>query len=271
MNSRRLIQTLSVLGLGIASACSLTVPSEDEVFGAGKSGSTSAGATNSSGAPGGGTSSDAGMGGMSSPADRAGSAGTMATSGGGAIGEGGTLGEGGADAGSDAGGAAGEPVVAPRGEIVNASFEEGLNGWTIDPSNLAVNSSVPGKPTVFAQGVPNVTPSDGNFALSTWDMSKPYTVRIYQVVKGLEDGTYKLTAQVANKIGVKRAEIYAKNCGGALPMPAAPPDTTALVEVTVDKIEVVGGSCEIGLDVDAAAADWVNADSFKLTKLPPPH
>jgi hypothetical protein len=253
MNSRRPMLKLTALGLAVVSACSLTVPSEDEVFGgAGKGGTSSGGEINTSGTLGSGAAPDtnAGAGGMTA------SAGTSSTAG-----KGGAPGNGGAAGGENGGGAGGEAPVKPTGELVNPSFEDGLNGWTVAPVT----------PAVFPQwggaGAASVKAFDGNWVLSTWDMSAPYTVRIYQVIDGLEDGIYKLSAQVSNKPGLKRAELYAKDCGGAEATPMTLPGAVALFEVSLNEVEVVGGKCEVGLDLDASAADWVNADLFTFTKV----
>lgn len=256
MHSRRLILKLGALGLGVVSACSFTVPSEDEVFGGSKGGTSSAGATNTSGTAGSGATPNAEAGAAGAPSTP-GAAGASNAAGTGAIGNGG------AAAGGDGGGAAGEPGVKPTGELVNPSFEDSLNGWTVDPETPAVFAQWGGKDAA------NVKAVDGNWVLSTWDMANPYTVRIFQVIDGLEDGTYKLTAQVSNKPGLNRAELYAKNCGGTDPAPATLPGAVTFFEVSVDAIEVVGGKCEVGLDLDAAAGDWVNADLFTFTKVPP--
>jgi hypothetical protein len=254
MNSRRPMLKLTALGLALVSACSFTVPSENEVFGgaAGKGGSSSGGDTNTSGTLGSGAAPDtnAGAGGMAP------TAGTSSTAG-----NGGVPGNGGAAGGADDGGAGGEPPVKPTGELVNPSFEDGLNGWTIEPETPAVFPQWGGKDAA------SVKAFDGNWVLSTWDMSAPYTVRIYQVIDGLEDGIYKLTAQVSNKPGLKRAELYAKGCGGAEATPMTLPGAVTLFEVSLNEVEVVGGKCEVGLDLDAAAADWVNADLFTFTKV----
>lgn len=253
MNSRRPILKLGALGIALVSACSFTVPSEDEVFGEGKGGTSSAGATNTSGTLGSGASPspDAGAGGVASTAGTSSGAGA------------GVVGNGGAGAEPADGGAGGEPAVKPTGELVNPSFEDGLNGWTVEPETPAVFAQWGGKDAA------NVKAFDGSWVLSTWDMAAPYTVRIYQVINGLEDGTYKLTAQVSNKPGLKRAELYAKGCGGADPAPMTLPGAVTFFEVSLNEIEVVGGKCEVGLDLDAAAADWVNADLFTFTKVPP--
>lgn len=260
MNSRRLILKLGALGLGVVSACSFTVPSEDEVFGGSKGGDSSAAGkstTNTAGSGGSGAvgNTEAGTGGAVSPGGGSSSmAGTPETPGpAGAGGEG----------GMDSGGAGGEPPVKPKGELINPSFEDGLVGWTVDPPTPAVFAQWGGKDAA------NVRAVDGNWVLSTWDMSNAYTARIYQVIEGLEDGTYKLTAQVSNKAGLKRGELYAKNCGGTDPAPATLPGAITFFEVSLTDIEVVGGKCEIGLDIDASAADWVNADLFTFTKVPP--
>ena len=134
MTSYRLTLNLGLLSVGIASACSLTVPSEDEVFGNAGSGSSTGG---SSGANGG--SGNAATNGGEPQAD-AGSGGTIVAGGGNSMGgsgaSAGVNGDAGAEADGGAGGAPPEPE--PTGELVNPSFEESFKGWTVEPSTPAL-------------------------------------------------------------------------------------------------------------------------------------
>jgi hypothetical protein len=247
---------LALLSLGVVSACSLTVPSEDDVFGKGGGGSSSAGTTNKSGESGSGTAG-------TEPVSTAG--GGMASEGGQPSSSGGGTGQTAAGMGSlDEGGAGGDTGTTPKptGEIINPSFENGLTGWTVEPITAAVFQQWggPGGP---------VKAHDGSYVLSTWDATAPYTVKIFQVIDGLEDGSYTLSVFVANKGGIPRGLLYAKNCGGTDPAPVQLSGSgDVLVEVASEPFDVKGGKCEIGLDLDARAADWVNADLFGLKKMP---
>lgn len=263
MISHQLVIKLGLLGVGIVSACSLTVPSDDEVFApndavsgssSGSSGSAAAaaGAQASGGTPGAGAGGEPLIGGAPSP-------------------RGGIGGEAGA---VSQGGAGGEPTQTAAGELVNPSFESGLDGWTVDPPSAAdPELHAPGKPPVFQQwggaGATNVKSIDGDYVLSTWYGTAAYTARIYQVVEGLEAGTYTLKAHVANIATINTAELYAQGCSDTDPEPLPLPGSETLVERVLEGIEVTGGSCEIGINIDAKAADWVNVDLFSFEKVAP--
>lgn len=255
MTSHRLPLKLGVLTVGVVSACSLTVPSEDELFSdapGGSSGSSAAGTFGNAAAIGGDASDLGGSGGA-----------TMAGGGHGPT-SGTGPGAGGSDAGASQGGAGGEPPELPTGELVNPSFETDLTGWTVDPANFTKTPRV-----VWSQwggsGAP-VTASDGNYVLSTWSETMPYTVRISQVIKGLEDGTYDLKANASNISTIARAELYARGCGGTDPEPVPMPGATALVEFALEGVEVTGGECEVGFYIEATTKDWVNVDHVRFER-----
>jgi hypothetical protein len=260
---------VGLVGLGIVSACSLTVPSDDEVFAPdGASGAPTAGTSgNGSAATGAGASGGA-------PEVDGGAGGEPSSNGGQAVtgGAGGKPPSGG-DAGAVMqGGAGGEPPAQPTGELVNPSFENGLLGWTIDPASAADPSQhSPNKPPVFQQwggaGAVNVKAVDGDYVLSTWYGTAAYTARIYQVIEGLEDGTYTLKAHIANIATINTAELYAKGCSDSDPAPLSLTGSETLVERVLEGIEVKGGRCEIGINVDAKAADWLNADLVSFEKV----
>lgn len=258
MTSPSLPLKLSVLAVGIVSACSLTVPSEDEVFGA-AGGGTSGGGTSGGDA---GSFGNAPVGG--DPSNLGGSGGTPG--GGGQPTTSGTgPGAGGAEAGgAPQGGAGGEPPEPePTGELVNPSFEDSLVGWTVEPQT-------PGIFVQYAEGAgAPVQAIDGTWVLSGWSKAspqKPYTARIYQVIKGIEDGTYQLTVHIMSIAGIPKANLYAANCGGADPEPVPSPSSN-WTELVIDGIEVTGGECEVGVDIDARATDWVNVDKFTWSKV----
>jgi hypothetical protein len=273
MTSHQLIFKLGLLGVGVVSACSLTVPSDDEVFaraggGSSSSGSSSVGNSNTGAAAGASASQDGGAAGA-------------ATSGGGSGGGGpptggtGPSGGSGGDAGAaPQGGVGGEPVAPGTPVLVNPSFEGGLKGWSVDPPSAAdASEHAPAKPPVFQQwggeGAANVQAVDGDYVLSTWYESAGYSARIYQVLEGLEDGTYTLKAHVANIATINTAELYAKGCSDTDPAPLALSGSETLIERVLEGIEVEGGTCEVGINIEAKAADWVNVDLFSFEKAEP--
>jgi hypothetical protein len=258
MTSHRLPLKLGALAVGIVSACSLTVPSEDELFGdapGGSSGSSAAGTAGNAASIGG------------DPSGAGGNGGTTMAGGGHAPTSGTGPGAGGSDAGAPQGGAGGEPPEPrPTGELMNPSFETDLTGWVVDPANFTKTPRI-----VWSQwggpGAPSVMAFDGNYVLSTWSETMPYTVRISQVIEGLEDGTYDLKAYASNISTIARAELYARDCGGADPEPVAMPGATALIEFALEGIEVTGGKCEVGFYIEATTKDWVNVDHVRFEKV----
>jgi hypothetical protein len=211
-----------------------------------------------SGATQGGTKPD-GQSGAGAP----GGAGTAPTAGKGGKGgeptqlpEGGTTGEAGAGGVGGAGGADGTGATGATGELLNPSFET-LNtvGWTVEPAGTYAFVQLP-------QGT-DKNP-DGAYEFSTWHDTATFTVELYQNIKGLEDGKYTLKAYISS--GPNNVSLFARKCGGAVePDPVVVP-TQTWTPVEVKGIEVVGGSCEVGLHVESTARQWMNADLFTFEK-----
>ena len=53
------------------------------------------------------------------------------------------------------------------------------------------------------------------------------------------------------------------------PAPLALPGSETLVERSLEGIVVKGGTCEVGINIDAKAADWVNVDLFSFERVGP--
>lgn len=164
--------------------------------------------------------------------------------------------------GSATGGAGGSGAT---GQLVNPSFETGTtNGWTVEPADAL------SKRHAFVQYPQGASKAqDGTYEFSTWHMTDTYTVQLYQIITGLDDGTYTFKGYFAR--GAQNAAvIYARNCGGAdLPAVDIPvTQGTDWVAVSVTGIEVSGGSCEVGIGVDSNPENWLNADLFTFEKEP---
>jgi hypothetical protein len=174
---------------------------------------------------------------------------------------GGTGGTGGTGGNS---GTAGTGNTGATGELVNPSFESAnTSGWTVTPADALSKRHAF---VQIAQGGSSVP--DGQYQFSTWHMTDVYTVQVFQVIKGLEDGSYSFKGYFSR--GAQNfARIYARNCGGTVdPDPVDVPITSGVewVPVTVAGIEVVGGSCEVGLELDSLQENWLNADLFTFEK-----
>jgi hypothetical protein len=194
----------------------------------------------------------------------------------------GAVGAGGSAAGSEAtnggepgemplGGAPSEPAAgAPNagtgavGELVNPSFEtSNTMGWTVEPADALIKKHAYVQWPVGGASVP-----DGNYELSTWHMTDMFSVEVYQTIMGLEDGTYTFKGYFSRGDGFNSTQMFARNCGGAEvePVPVPLTEPTQWLAVPMTGIEVVGGSCEVGVLIDSNANNWLNADLFSFEK-----
>lgn len=203
---------------------------------------------------------------------QAGSAGTPSGAGTGGSGSGGTdvADNGGAPAEGGAGGSAGDGDgtgntgnTGAVGQLENPSFEKSTIGWTVDPSDALT------KRYAFvqvAQG--SATVPDGAYQFSTWHMTDAFAVDLHQTITGLEDGVYTFQGYFARGDGFNSVTIWARDCGGTDPAPVQVPltDASQWLNVEVTGIEVIGGSCEVGLSIDSNPTNWLNADFFSFEK-----
>jgi hypothetical protein len=161
---------------------------------------------------------------------------------------GGAGGAGGADSGGGTG---------ATGELVNPSFETfNTVGWTVEP------------PTTFAfVQAPQGTDKnpDGAYEFSTWSQLESFSVELYQNIKGLADGTYTFKGYFSS--GPNKVSMFARHCGAADPEPVTVP-AQAWTPIELKGIEVVGGSCEVGIRVESQKTEWMNADLFSFEKDP---
>ncbi|HEX6765600.1 MAG TPA: hypothetical protein VF103_08990, partial [Polyangiaceae bacterium] len=254
----------ALAGVALAAACSLQnfdylqVPEEGPL--GGSSGSATGGNSGNSGNSGsesGGTSgtTTGGKGGSNPTGGTSGSGGL-----GGTAGAAGDTGEGGeATGGSSTGGTGGTGAV---GELVNPSFEtNNTNGWTVSPAQ-ALSSR-----WVYTQApTGTVAAPDGAYELATWHNMTAYQVELSQRVTGLEDGTYTFSGYFSWGLMINEIYLFARNCSDTdpdpMPVPATPSDS--FIQVSLTGINVVGGSCEVGLYVDGSINAWMNADKFAL-------
>jgi hypothetical protein len=167
--------------------------------------------------------------------------------------------------GQDAGDAGGADVDAgPPNLITNWSFENGYAGWLFLPTTAE------GKDAFTQTPVPGAHVIDGQYEMATWSGTEAFTVKIYQQLTNVPNGTY--TFQGYFNLGMNnQVYLYSKNCGG--------PDQQANIPITgatqwesiaITGIQVTGGSCEVGFYIDAAVSNWVNADAFTFELEPPP-
>jgi hypothetical protein len=161
---------------------------------------------------------------------------------------------GGQEAAPNEGGSVGGPQL-----LVNPSFEQGYLGWSFSPPTEEGKDAYIQVPTGGASTV------DGQYQLSTWSGTNAFTVRVYQVVSNLPDGTYTLSAWFQSGFN-NQAYLFSTGCGGPAQSNNVPVTSpTGWVQITISSIAVTGGSCEVGVFVDASATDWLNVDAFSFS------
>jgi len=92
-----------------------------------------------------------------------------------------------------------------------------------------------------------------------------YKVSTSQVITGLANGTYTLTAWVRSGGSQTEASMFAKNFGGAdriLPVPKV----GIWYQLTLSDINVTNGQCAIGFSSDARARLWMSIDDVQFFK-----
>ena len=152
------------------------------------------------------------------------------------------------------------PVATP-GTVTNAGFE-------------ADNAAV-GAPTGWATTPGAGTDDNADYTESyggahsgtyhgTHYRPTSYEVYTYQVVTGLANGTYTLSAWVKSSGGQNTTQLQAKNYGGAALTAAIGASAGAWVQVAIQNIRVTNGQCEIGVYSKANAGNWLYFDDFTL-------
>ncbi|MDR2044827.1 MAG: glycosyl hydrolase 53 family protein [Clostridium sp.] len=105
---------------------------------------------------------------------------------------------------------------------------------------------------------------DGAYKLTFWS-DDDYSCSVYQVLTGLENGTYALSAWIMNG-GQDVCWLYAKNFGGTEKNVLLPLSDTGWTRISVEGIEVANHQCEIGIYTVAGEGDWCNADLIRFSK-----
>ena len=140
--------------------------------------------------------------------------------------------------------------------VTNASFDDGGTptqtpaGW--NEAEGATNSYTE----------PNGGARTGNSRLTQWGTTA-YQSYTYQIVSGLANGSYTMSAWVRSSGGQNKAYMELKNYGGATvntPIPTT--NTWTQINLTVT---VSSGQAWLGFYSDAAAQQWIYVDDVTFT------
>ncbi|MBA2482263.1 MAG: right-handed parallel beta-helix repeat-containing protein [Planctomycetes bacterium] len=102
----------------------------------------------------------------------------------------------------------------------------------------------------------------GTFHGTHWRNSA-YEVYTYQVVTGLTNGTYTLSAWVKGSGGQTYGWMEAKDFGGTK-LTANIPATSTWTQLTIGGVQVTNGQCVIGFYSRAGAGQWIYFDDIQF-------
>lgn len=143
--------------------------------------------------------------------------------------------------------------------ILNPSFEAdrvsqaALAGWT-DSTNR----------TAFPGG--NIAGGHtGRWALNFYD-AQAYVGKKSQVIAGLPNGTYALSAWVRSSGGQKSCAVYARTSEGGLRELSAASAISDWKQLSTRGILVTDGRIEVGVRTDANAGNWARVDDIELVR-----
>lgn len=95
--------------------------------------------------------------------------------------------------------------------------------------------------------------------------SSAYSATRYQNIS-VPNGSYTLSAWVKSSGGQRKATVFARNFGASELNSSINRSISGWTKVTVPGITVTNGSIQVGVQSDANAGNWVNADDFSLVR-----
>ncbi len=134
--------------------------------------------------------------------------------------------------------------------IINPSFEDGTNGWTVTKMQLQTNDGMSSYKA-------------GNTCVERW-IAAPGLLghaAVKQTVTGLANGVYRLTAAAMN---ISQNNESASQVGAYIVGNGLRTTVTTRNTYTLDFF-VTDGTAEIGFVAEGASGNWVACDNFTLT------
>ena len=150
-------------------------------------------------------------------------------------------------------------IVANANLIPDSSFESGTldPGWTLSGDGVKAAAPVEKNPG---------NAHSGDYSFKYW-LDKPFQFTLSRRFTGLKDGKYTFRAWAMGGGGENNYYIFARGYGG--------PDLSARIVNSgwqkwvlyeIKGIPVSGGTCEIGLSIDAQAGNWGNVDDVEFVR-----
>jgi len=147
-------------------------------------------------------------------------------------------------------------VIGEKNYIQNPSFESGsLEPWKVIGDVSAVK---------VAKASPPQNAKSGDFALNYW-LDKPFKFELYQIVKGLKPGKYRVSLWIQGGGGENLVQLKVSGYGGE--DKAVNIVNTGWLKwsnPTIKNIDVTTGEIRISLIIDGNTGNWAWVDDFEL-------
>lgn len=135
--------------------------------------------------------------------------------------------------------------------IMNGDFENGKTvGWDITGDRCVDIATKKGD-------------VQGTGAMHYWK-DKDFHFVASQVVEDVPDGVYNITVMTQGGGGEKGITFFAEVNGQKKTTPITNTGWNKWQTWTLENVEVKGGKCTIGVDVDGNAGNWGSFDNFKM-------
>ncbi len=147
-------------------------------------------------------------------------------------------------------------VVGERIFVQNPSFESGgFEPWIVVGDKTAVK---------VVKASPPQNAKSGEYAVNYW-LDKPFKFEMYQVVKGLKDGVYKVSFWIQGGGGENILKLKVSEYGGEdLFLDIVNTGWLKWSNPTIKGIKVSTGQCKISIIIDGNTGNWGWIDDFEL-------
>ncbi len=151
-------------------------------------------------------------------------------------------------------------VVEDLNLVKNPGFESGqLSPWVIEGDQNAVDISTE------AQNL-----HEGSYALHYW-LGTSFAFTLSQTITDLPEGDYTLSAWIQGGGGEKTLQLFISGCGGdERSVDVVTDGWQRWKQPSIEKIQITGGTCTIGLKVASEGGSWAFLDEVKLLPVEKP-
>jgi glucosylceramidase len=155
----------------------------------------------------------------------------------------------------------GIPELGTHNYVVNGSFED--DGCVIaNPTGWHFEGANP-ESTYLEK---NSNAATGRFHVVHYS-AQAHDAYTWQVIYGLENGTYTLKAMVQSGGGQTQNKILATDFGGTSELSANIPVNSNWNQVVINNIQVTNGQCTVAFYTEGNPGDWSCVDNVELIKM----